>query len=137
MIPQVLVDEDIKKWLAIDIPYWDITTNLLPNIMSKGKIYARQDGIIAGLIFVQRVFELVGTEFESLIEEGSRVSKKTAIASIKGDIHNLLQAERLALNLLGRISGIATQTNHMLQIARKSNPNIRICATRKTVPGLS
>ena len=62
---------------------------------------------------------------------------KTTIASVKGDIHNLLQAERLALNLLGRISGIATQTDIMIQIARKNNENIRICATRKTVPGLS
>ena len=137
MIPQVLVDEDIKKWLAKDVPYWDITTNLIPNSKAKGKIYAKQDGIIAGLPFVKRVFEIVGTEFESLVEEGARVSKKTTIASVKGDIHNLLQAERLALNILGRMSGIATQTEIMIQVARKNNENIRICATRKTVPGLS
>ena len=137
MIPQVLVDEDIKKWLAKDVPYWEITANLIPNSKAKGKIYAKQDGIIAGLPFVKRVFEIVGTEFESLVEEGARVSKKTTIASVKGDIHNLLQAERLALNILGRMSGIATQTEIMIQVARKNNENIRICATRKTVPGLS
>ncbi|MHA1203117.1 MAG: carboxylating nicotinate-nucleotide diphosphorylase [Candidatus Heimdallarchaeaceae archaeon] len=137
MIPQVLVDEDIKKWLAIDVPYWDVTTNLIPNSKAKGKIYAKQDGIIAGLPFVKRVFEIVGTEFEARVDEGARVSKKTTIALVKGDIHNLLQAERLALNILGRMSGIATQTDIMIQIARKNNENIRICATRKTVPGLS
>ena len=137
MIPQILVDEDIKKWLAIDIPYWDVTTNLLPNNKAKGRIIAKQEGIIAGLHFAKRVFELLGAECDLLIEEGSRVLKKTAIASVKGNIHNLLQAERLALNILGRCSGIATQTDKMLQIARESNNTLRICATRKTVPGLS
>jgi len=89
------------------------------------------------LPFVKRIFEIVGTEFEVLVDEGARVSKKTTIVSVKGDIHNLLQAERLALNILGRMSGIATQTDTMLQVARKTNETIRICATRKTVPGLS
>ncbi|MHA2357718.1 MAG: carboxylating nicotinate-nucleotide diphosphorylase [Candidatus Heimdallarchaeaceae archaeon] len=136
MIPLVLVDEDIKKWLAEDIPYWDVTTSLLPSKKAEGKIFAKQDGVIAGLHFVQRVFEILGAEFESQVEEGQQVSKKSLIAKVKGHIQSLLQAERLALNLLGRMSGIATFTAQMIEKARTFNPNIRICATRKVVPGL-
>lgn len=137
MIPQILIDEDIKKWLAEDISFWDITTSLLPRKTAKGKIYSKQEGIIAGIYIVKRVFELMGADFEILVEDGEKVKKKTQIASVKGDIHVLLQAERLALNLLGRMSGIATQTANMLEKARSINASLSICATRKIVPGLS
>ena len=136
MIPLVLVDEDIKKWLEEDIPYWDLTTSLLPCIKSKGKIYTKQSGIVSGLVFVKRIFEFLNCECEILVEEGEKVSAKTAVANVKGDIQNLLQAERVSLNILGRLSGIATQTAKMIDIAHSSNPNLRICATRKIVPGL-
>jgi nicotinate-nucleotide pyrophosphorylase (carboxylating) len=137
MIPQALVDEDIKKWLAEDVSFWDVTTSLLPMKTAKGKIYSKQDGIIAGVHIAKRVFELMGADFDITVEDGQKVKKKTQIASIKGDIHALLQAERLALNLLGRLSGIATQTANMLEKARSVNASLRICATRKIVPGLS
>ncbi|MCG3222278.1 MAG: carboxylating nicotinate-nucleotide diphosphorylase [Candidatus Heimdallarchaeota archaeon] len=137
MIPQALVDEDIKKWLAEDISFWDITTSLLDKKTAKGKIYSKQEGVIAGTQIAKRVFELMGAEFESLVKDGQHVDKKTQIASVKGDVHSLLQAERLALNLLGRMSGIATQTATMIEKARSVNSTIRICATRKIVPGLS
>ncbi len=136
MIPLVLVDEDIKKWIKEDIPYWDVTTSLVPSKKVEGKIYTKQEGIVAGLIFVQRIFEFLGSECEILVKEGEKVSKKTAVAVVKGDINNLLQAERVSLNILGRLSGIATQTASMIEIAHKTNPEIRICATRKVVPGL-
>ena len=136
MIPLALIDEDIKKWLTEDVTYWDVTSTLLPDAKAIGRIFAKQDGIIAGLPIIQRVFELLETEFVLLVEEGSFVKKKTAIASVKGPIINLLQAERVSLNLLGRMSGIATKTAEMVKLARKTNPTIRICATRKTAPGL-
>ena len=136
MIPQTLIDQDIKKWIAEDVTYWDVTSTLLPDAKAIGRIFTKQDGIIAGLPIIQRVFELLETEFIMLVEEGSHVKKKTAIASVKGPIVNLLQAERVSLNLLGRMSGIATKTAAMIEIARKTNPTIRISATRKTAPGL-
>ncbi|MCG3220788.1 MAG: carboxylating nicotinate-nucleotide diphosphorylase [Candidatus Heimdallarchaeota archaeon] len=137
MYPQILIDEDLRRWLVEDIPLWDITTSLLPNYKAKGKIYAKQEGIIAGLFLVKRAFEMVGAEIKLLVEEGSKVANKTPIVSFTGDINSLLQIERLSLNILGRLSGIATQTDLMINITKKYNPNIRICATRKTVPGLS
>ncbi|MHA1199123.1 MAG: carboxylating nicotinate-nucleotide diphosphorylase [Candidatus Heimdallarchaeaceae archaeon] len=137
MIPNFLIDEDIKKWLEEDIPYWDVTTSLLPEKNTEGKIYSKQDGTIAGLFIVQRIFQFVGAEFEPLVEEGEKVEKKTPIAIIKGKFQSLLQVERTALNILGRLSGIATQTSKMVKIAQKGNPSLRICGTRKVVPGLS
>ncbi|NPD88137.1 MAG: carboxylating nicotinate-nucleotide diphosphorylase [Asgard group archaeon] len=137
MIPQLLLDEDIKNWLSEDISYWDITTALLPQKNVKGKIYSKQEGVIAGTLIAKRIFELMGAEYEITVGDGQHVSKKTQIASVKGNIHSLLQAERLALNLLGRMSGIATQTAIMLEKAQSVNSTIRICATRKIVPGLS
>ncbi len=137
MIPQILIDEDLKRWLLEDIPLWDITTSLLLNYKAKGKIFAKQEGIIAGLFLVKRAFEMVGAEIKLLVEEGSKVANKTPIVSFTGDINSLLQIERLALNILGRLSGIATQTDLMINITKKYNPNIRICATRKTAPGLA
>ncbi len=136
MIPLVLVDEDIKKWIEEDIPYWDVTTSLLPSKKAEGKIYTKQAGIVAGLLFVKRIFEFLGAECEILVNEGESVSPKTAVAIVKGDILSLLQAERVSLNILGRLSGIATQTSKMAEIAQKTNPSLRICATRKVVPGL-
>ncbi len=136
MIPKTLIDQDIKKWIAEDVSYWDVTSTLLPEAKAIGQIFAKQEGIIAGLPIIQRVFELLETEFTLLVEEGSFVKKKTTVASVKGSIVNLLQAERVSLNLLGRMSGIATKTAAMIENARKTNPTIRISATRKTVPGL-
>jgi nicotinate-nucleotide pyrophosphorylase (carboxylating) len=136
MIPLFLVDKDIIQWLTEDIPYWDVTSSLLPEKKSQGKIYAKQEGIIAGVNIVKRVFEITGSDFNSQVSDGQHVKKKDLIAIVKGDIRALLQAERLALNLLGRMSGIATLTAQMVEIARKTNENIKICATRKVVPGL-
>jgi len=136
MIPQALINQDIKKWIAEDVPLWDVTSTLLPDSKAIGRIFAKQDGIIAGLPIIKRVFEFLETEFILLVEEGSQVKKKTAVASVKGPIVNLLQAERISLNLLGRMSGIATQTAAMIEIARKTNPTMRVSATRKTAPGL-
>lgn len=136
MIPLILVDEDIKKWIEEDINFWDVTTSLLPCINAKGKIYSKQEGVVAGLIFIKRIFEFFGSKLDILVKEGEKVSKKTAVASFDGNIHNLLQAERVSLNILGRLSGIATQTAKMIEVAHEVNPQLKICATRKVVPGL-
>jgi len=134
-----LIDEDIVRWLKEDIPYWDVTTVLLPETKkeSKARIIAKQEGIIAGLPIVKRIFEFAGVNFVAKIKEGDKVSKKTVIATVIGDIKSLLQIERIALNVLGRLSGIATTTDKMVALARKHNPNIKICATRKVIPGFA
>lgn len=137
MIPTFLIDQDIEKWLKEDLPYWDVTTSLLPEKYAEGKIYSKQEGVVAGLLIIQRIFEFVGASFESLVKEGTNVESGVPIALIKGKFQTLLQAERVSLNILGRLSGIATQTAKMVEIAKEGNPTLRICGTRKVVPGLS
>ena len=56
MIPVIIIDEDIKKWIEEDIPYWDVTTSLLPEGKAEGKIYSKQQGTVAGLFVVKRIF---------------------------------------------------------------------------------
>ena len=136
MIPVFLIEDDIKKWLKEDLPYWDITTSLVPTKSAKATIYSKQEGTIAGLFIIQKIFEMVGAKFELLVEEGTEVEARVAIATISGKFQSLLQAERVSLNILGRLSGIATKTAKMVKLVRQSNPNLRICGTRKVVPGL-
>ncbi len=136
MIPYFLIDEDIKSWLKEDLPYWDVTTSLLPEKNAEGKIFTKQEGVIAGLLIVQRIFEYTGANFTPLVKEGATVEKKTPVATVKGKFHSILQAERVSLNILGRLSGIATQTSNMIKIAKEGNLDIRICGTRKVIPGL-
>ena len=137
MIPIFLIDQDIENWLKEDLPYWDLTTSLLPEKQAEGKILSKQEGVVAGLFVIQRIFGFVGAECNLLVEEGAQVEKRTPIVSIKGTFQSLLQAERTALNILGRMSGIATQTSKMVKIAQEGNPSLRISGTRKVVPGLS
>jgi nicotinate-nucleotide pyrophosphorylase (carboxylating) len=137
MINEIRIEDDVRRWINEDISFWDITTSLIPKSKAEAKIYSKQEGIIAGLHIAEKIFGVMGADFKPFVEEGEKVAKKTQIASIKGDIHALLQTERLALNILGRLSGIATQTAIMIEVAKETNPDIRICGTRKTVPGLS
>lgn len=136
MIPVFLIDDDIKKWLSEDIPYWDITTSLLPEEEAEGKIFTKQTGVVAGLFILERIFSFVGAEFIPLVKDGTEVEDRIPIASVKGKFHSILQAERVSLNILGRLSGIATKTAAMVKIAKEYNPKLRICGTRKVVPGL-
>jgi len=137
MINEIRIEEDVRRWINEDISFWDVTTNIIPKSKAEAKIFAKQEGIIAGLHIAEKIFNMMGADFKSHVEEGEKVAKKAHIASIKGDIHTLLQSERLALNILGRLSGIATQTAKMIEVAKETNPEIRICGTRKTAPGLS
>ena len=137
MIPIFLIDQDIQNWLKEDLPYWDLTTSLLPEKQAEGKILSKQEGVVAGLFIIKRIFQFVGAECKPLVEEGTYVEKGVQIASISGTFQSLLQAERTALNILGRMSGIATQTFKMVKIAKEGNPSLRISGTRKVVPGLS
>ena len=109
-----LLDEKIKGWLAEDLPYGDVTSDPLfsEDHMCSGTFVAKEDGCIAGLPVAQRVFRVLSEDvvMTLLVEEGSRVAKGTPIANISGPTRDVLKGERLALNLMQRMSGIATMT---------------------------
>jgi len=117
-------------------PSGDITTNLLKNnINKKTKLISNQKGIIGGLEFAKQTFKLVDKKikFVSKKKEGSFVKKGNVIATIEGNIKNILIGERVALNFLSHISGVATITN---QFVEKAGKKCKICCTRKTIPNL-
>ena len=117
-------------------PSGDITTNLLNNnSISQVKLISNQKGIIGGLEFAKETFNLLdkNIKFKIKKKEGSKVSKGSVIAVIKGKIKNILIGERVALNFLSHISGIATKTN---KFVKKVGKKTKICCTRKTIPNL-
>ena len=127
----------VKLALNEDLyPSGDITSNLVNiNKVIKVKLLANQEAIIGGLLFVRHAFDLVDPKIKLLVKkkDGLKVKKGSLIAIIKGKAKNILIAERVALNFLSHISGIATKTNKFVQIAGK---RCKICCTRKTIPNL-
>ena len=117
-------------------PSGDITSNLLKNnIKKKVKIISNQNGVIGGLEFAIQTFKLIDKKINFKIrkKEGSYIKKGDVIAIIDGNIKNILTGERVALNFLSHISGIATKTN---QFVKKIGKKCKICCTRKTIPSL-
>ena len=137
MLNYSIVDTIIKNSLEEDIPYRDITSVSLVTKGSNAKasLIAKEDGIICGLPVFKRVFTILGqVEFISLFEEGSKVKSGDIIGEVKGDALNILMGERVALNLLQKMSGIATLTNKYVNELK--GLNTKILDTRKTTANL-
>ena len=115
-------------------PSGDITSNLIKNnIKKKAKLIANQNGIIAGLKFAIQTFKIIDKKIKIQFKkkEGSEIRKGDLIAVIEGNVKNILIGERVELNFLSHISGIATKTN---QFVKKAGKKCKICCTRKTNP---
>jgi nicotinate-nucleotide pyrophosphorylase (carboxylating) len=126
---QLALNEDLY-------PSGDISSNLLKNnIKKKVKLISNQAGIIGGLEFAKQTFKLMDKKIKINLKkkEGSKIKKGDLIAIIEGNIKHILTGERVALNFLSHISGIATITN---QFVKKVGKKSRICCTRKTIPNL-
>ena len=116
-------------------PSGDITSNLLKSERKKVKLISNQSGVIGGIEFAKQTFKLIDKKIKFLVKkkEGSLVKKGDVIATIEGNIKNILIGERVALNFISHISGIATKTNQFVKKVRKKT---KICCTRKTIPNL-
>ena len=127
----------VKLALNEDLyPSGDITSSLIENDKSiKIKLIANQSAIVGGLLFAKQAFYLIDQKIKFRIKkrDGSNVQKGSLIATIEGKAKNILIAERVALNFLSHISGIATITNKFVKLAGKKT---KICCTRKTIPNL-
>lgn len=134
---QFKIKNIIKNALSEDIGRGDITTlSIVPkNAAAKGKILAKEAGVIAGLSVARKVFHQVDrrVRFVPKVKEGARVKKGKVIAVISGPARGILTGERVALNFLQRLSGIATLTN---QFVLRAGSRVKILDTRKTAPGL-
>jgi nicotinate-nucleotide pyrophosphorylase (carboxylating) len=125
--------KQLLQFLAEDIGKGDITSALLSKRRISVRIISREDAIIAGTTYAKEIFKLKGCSSKILKKDGSRIRPNQIIMTITGDAGKILACERTALNLLTRMSGIATQTNELV----KKIPNkTKLYATRKTAPGL-
>lgn len=129
--------DDIDKFLKEDLgERGDITSDsLFTNNYAEAKIIAKEDCVVAGCEEVKIIFKKTGAEIEFLIKDGDNVEKGTIVALIKGSARSILKGERLALNIIGRMSGIATETKKLVDLCKSINPNVTVAATRKTTPG--
>jgi nicotinate-nucleotide pyrophosphorylase (carboxylating) len=132
------IDEIIDRALAEDLGKGDVTTEaLIPGRRrGTGLIVAKREGILAGINVAKQVFQRVDPELkvEVLLEDGARVKPGSEVARLSGSVASILKAERVALNFLQRLSGIASQTNRYVEAVR--GLPVRIMDTRKTTPGL-
>jgi nicotinate-nucleotide pyrophosphorylase (carboxylating) len=132
------IEEIIDRALAEDLGKGDVTTEaLIPgDRQGTGFMVAKEEGVLAGMNVAKQVFHRVDPELkvEILLEDGARVKLGSKVARVSGSIASILKAERVALNFLQRLSGIAWETNRYVE-AVKGLP-VRIMDTRKTTPGL-
>ena len=137
MINFLIVDKIIKNALIEDIPNEDITTNSIvsEDSISSVDLLCKEEGIIAGLEVFARVFHILGDVTVDLWKkDGDKVYPKEKIAELKGNTRNILKGERVALNLLQRMSGIATLTNKFVK--EIEHTDAKLLDTRKTTPNL-
>lgn len=133
----LIIDKMIKDALIEDIPNEDISTN---SVVKEGSVSAvdlicKADGIIAGLGVFKRVFDILGdVEIEFFVKDGDKVKKGQMLAELKGSTRNLLMGERVALNYLQRMSGIATMTGKYVEKLKGSNT--KLLDSRKTMPNM-
>ncbi len=134
-LSETFIKDRVKLALTEDLyPYGDITSNLLKKSeIIEAKIVSNQKAIVAGLLFAKQSFNQVDKKIRFIQKkrDGSSVKKNSVIAIIKGKATSILTAERVALNFLSHISGIATKTNQFVKLAGNK---CKICCTRKTIP---
>ena len=132
------LEEALRAWLREDLGQGDLTSLLVvpEDIEGEAVILAKEGGVLAGLWVAERVFALADprTAFAPLVAEGARVAEGTEVARVRGPLRGILAGERLALNLLQRLSGIATLTRAYVEAL--AGTKAQILDTRKTTPGL-
>ena len=127
----------LRHYLEEDMPFGDITSEaVVPGIHCTARVVAREDGVIAGLEEAEDLLSSQGLTIHLLTKDGSRVTEGTSLMEIAGPATLILASERTVLNILGRMSGIATLTRTLVDRVREVNADCRIACTRKTAPGL-
>lgn len=128
------VEKKLEEMLMEDALFEDITSRILENKDSKAEIICKENCVIAGVEILKVLFEMLDLSYEFNFEDGDLVKNKEVVARLEGSSKNILLCERTALNILSRLSGVATLAKEFLSKAREVNPRIKIAGTRKTTP---
>lgn len=136
----LIVDEHIKRALCEDITSEDVSTAAVMPEAHRGtvELIAKQDGVIAGLQVFERTFKILdqAARFDAAVVDGQRISSGQLLGVVHADVRALLSGERVALNYLQRMSGIATKTRQAVDILAEAGSKTVIVDTRKTTPGM-
>ena len=134
----MLIEETLEKFLDEDIGHGDITTDALVDSRTKatGQVVCKERAVIAGLSESIIILKLLDCKGKLRVRDGQEVSAGTVILEVDGSGNSLLKVERVLLNLLSHMSGVATATAELVAIAKKNGSSARIACTRKTLPGL-
>ena len=127
--------EYLLRFLQEDAPFGDVTSEaIIPeDVRAKAVIIAKADGIIAGVEEAKALFEHFGVGVEAEKHDGEQVKKGDVILGLEGNAHSILLVERTALNVMGRMSGIATEVKKLVEKVRAVNPKVRVAGTRKSL----
>lgn len=131
-----IIDKKLLEFIDEDSHGFDLSGHLIPNKIVTAKLKAKDNGILAGIMIFQRLFALLDVECTLFFEDGSKIKNNDIIAEIKGMADQILIGERIGLNLLSRMSGIASLATKYINEIKRVNSKTRIAATRKTLPGL-
>ena len=137
-VPRRIVEEKLKQLLADDIGQGDLTTAaVIPaNLTVNAEVIAKDAGIAAGIEEAIILGEYLGLNVKAKVADGEKIKNKQVLIQISGDAQTILSVERTMLNLLSRMSGIATKTRMLTEKLEKANVKAKIAATRKSAPGL-
>ena len=130
------IKKELLRFISEDIQGGDITSVLLPKKRIKARIISREGGVLAGAKFAREIFHLKGCKVRMIKKDGARLKPNQIILEITGNAKTVLSCERTVLNLLSRMSGIATHVSLLVSKIRKINKKTNLYSTRKTAPGL-
>jgi nicotinate-nucleotide pyrophosphorylase (carboxylating) len=129
--------EDLLRFIREDAPWGDVTSEtVVPDVTCRAIVRAKSQGVVAGLSEARRLFEHFGVTVRERSADGRAVAPGTVLLDLDGPARAILLVERTALNIIGRMSGIATRTREAVKAVRAVSPDVRVAATRKTAPGL-
>lgn len=137
-IPRKILEEKLRAMLTEDLGEGDITTSLIvpAQIIAEAEVISKKAGTVAGVEEAVTLTESVGLEAEAKIKDGDKIRPHQILFTIRGNAQTILAIERTLLNVMSRMSGIATATSSMIEKIQKAGANVRVACTRKTAPGL-
>ncbi|MGD0029527.1 MAG: carboxylating nicotinate-nucleotide diphosphorylase [Candidatus Bathyarchaeia archaeon] len=137
-LPDKILEDKLLMMLAEDLGQGDITTGLInpPGTMAEAEIVAKDSGIAAGIKEAEILMKSLGLKVETLVQDGERIRPGRRLIKLSGDAGTILSVERTVLNILSRMSGIATSTRNVIEKLQKAKLKVTVASTRKTAPGL-
>lgn len=130
-----MLRSELERFISEDLGAWDVSSTIIPEVDARATIIAKEDCIISGLAEASEIFEYFGLMAVAIYDDGEYVNAGSIIMEIHGGAREILQAERLALNFLARMSGISTLTRECVLRVERSSLRVRVACTRKTTPG--